>query len=58
MEINDLFKKLPETPPFYCFLVLFLQKIESERFFIPQGVGAGCRLFKNSDVRDSVLPLW
>ncbi len=40
------------------FLVLILQKIESERLFILQGVGAGCQLWKNGHVRDSVLTLW
>ncbi len=41
-----------------AFHTLILEKIESERLFIPQGVGADCRLLKNANVRDPALPLW
>jgi hypothetical protein len=41
MEIHNLFTKLLETPPFYCFNTFILEKVESDRLFIPQGVGAG-----------------
>ncbi len=41
-----------------AFLTLILQKIESERLFIPHGVGAGGWLLKNDNVRDSVRPMW
>jgi hypothetical protein len=40
------------------FILLFLKKLKFERLFIPQGVGADCRLLKNAIVRDPVLPLW
>jgi hypothetical protein len=42
----------------YNVFFLLLQKTESERLFIPKGVGGGCRLLKNGTVWDSVLPLW
>jgi hypothetical protein len=41
-----------------AFNTFILEKIETERLFIPQGVGADCRLLKNANVRDPVLRLW
>jgi hypothetical protein len=41
-----------------AFHTFILEKVEIERLFIPQGVGADCRLLKNANVRDPVLPLW
>jgi hypothetical protein len=41
-----------------AFHTFILEKLEIERLFIPQGVGADCRLLKNVNVRDPVLPLW
>jgi hypothetical protein len=41
-----------------AFHTFILEKIEIERLFIPQGVGADYRILKNANVRDPVLPLW
>jgi hypothetical protein len=41
-----------------AFNTFILEKIEIERLFIPQVVGADCRLFKNANVWDPVPRQW